>query len=1021
MNKLQKLILAILICMIGQICVAQDFSNADIDATIDSYTPTPQTWAFIRYGSIPVDHYTGKAMLTIPIYTYKDNDFELPISVGYVSEGFQPGRQTGILGLNWYLNCGGTISREIKGVADDHINQHGHGCIGFLQAQANYSENDLLELNIGGLDSQLKYYCTGSGSSVETSSDVYHFNFPGHSGTFHFDGDRQIHVYNTNGNNGTYTITHNDISNSRLKRFTIKTADGYEYTFGSDNDEKLYNTTERHLSGKLTGNAVYTFSNSNISEHPIVTWNLTQIKAPNGRSVSFTYEDVNLFTGTYINASTANNPFLVTSFSPGRCEVQCGVEHSRNVGIVQTTYLKSITIDDCTIEFSMSLKDCYDRPNKPYVIASHTDDHCITQNLKKLDGIRVENGSGRELLNTSFSYKVKNNRLILTSIHTDGLGSYTMDYHEEYPYPAISTPDTDFWGFYNGKGNTYDVVAGSIVNEYYEDKIVDDVKLPDWRYSRLGCLKRIAYPTNGYTEFDYESNRAQKIVLKREYPLFEIEVAPSPDSLEYVEIPEEAQERYLVDAHAYNSLFDTDEAGGVRVRRIVYYDGLGGFQSRDYFYDNGTVHAFPKWYVSALYGYQTLNPHLEFPANTLDQQTIGYGRVREVFADGSYVIHYYNDYNSHPDEYNGQCRKKSMQVASNMYLYKPSFINNILRDPNSNHMKRGKLNQQEFYDKDNILVKKIAYEYAMHNEDAEINYTAYVKLSGFYANSTKRYTGDYRMTKMVESEYHNGVAFVTSHEFEYDNYGRKTLTTLILPDGRVETQGARYLTDTTRHLFNMPYVQYQTIQQTGGMQQLSNVTSIRYATFNNLLKPACVRKAKLSDAAWYTTQFDALNYRAKQTFVEYDTFGNPTEIRNEHGVHTAYLWGYGGKYPIVQAVNMTAVTLRNLLGITDNQPLEGSLTESQRTLLHTSNAQSLIEVFEYEPMVGVTKRYDQNGKCITYEYDQNERLCRISDEIGGLKSYSYSLDGSLLPSWSVDHIIKDPSIEIVDPELTPLE
>ena len=118
MNKLQKIILAILICMIGQICVAQDFANADIDATINSYTPTPQTWAFIRYGSIPVDHYTGKAMLTIPIYTYKDNDFELPISIGYVSEGFQPGRQTGILGLNWYLNCGGTISREIKGVAD---------------------------------------------------------------------------------------------------------------------------------------------------------------------------------------------------------------------------------------------------------------------------------------------------------------------------------------------------------------------------------------------------------------------------------------------------------------------------------------------------------------------------------------------------------------------------------------------------------------------------------------------------------------------------------------------------------------------------------------------------------------------------------------------------------------------------------------------------------------------------------------------------------------------------------------
>lgn len=271
MNKVQKITLAILACIISQICVAQDFANTTINATIDSYTPTPQTWAFMRYGSIPIDHYTGKAMLTIPIYTYKDNDFELPISVGYASEGFQPGRQTGILGLNWYLNCGGAISREIKGVADDYVNQHGHGCVGFLQSQTQYSEKDLLELNIGGLDSQLKYYCAGSGASAETSSDVYHFNFLGHSGTFHFDGNRNIHVYNTNGNHGTYTITYNDLSNSRLKWFTIKTADGYEYTFGSDNDEVMPNTTERSLNGKLTGDAIYTFSNSNIIEHPVVT------------------------------------------------------------------------------------------------------------------------------------------------------------------------------------------------------------------------------------------------------------------------------------------------------------------------------------------------------------------------------------------------------------------------------------------------------------------------------------------------------------------------------------------------------------------------------------------------------------------------------------------------------------------------------------------------------------------------------------------------------------------------------
>ena len=36
-----------------------------------------------------------------------------------------------------------------------------------------------------------------------------------------------------------------------------------------------------------------------------------------------------------------------------------------------------------------------------------------------------------------------------------------------------------------------------------------------WKYSIIGCLRRIEYPTGGFTEFEYEANRARYIVLKR--------------------------------------------------------------------------------------------------------------------------------------------------------------------------------------------------------------------------------------------------------------------------------------------------------------------------------------------------------------------------------------------------------------------------------------------------------------------------------------------------------------------------
>ena len=100
---------------------AQEQNTSEANASLFSYTPTPQTQAFIRYGSNPVDLHTGNLTVTIPLYTYSDRDFTLPISASYSSQGFIPGKQTGILGMNWFLNCGGTISREIKGIADDHV------------------------------------------------------------------------------------------------------------------------------------------------------------------------------------------------------------------------------------------------------------------------------------------------------------------------------------------------------------------------------------------------------------------------------------------------------------------------------------------------------------------------------------------------------------------------------------------------------------------------------------------------------------------------------------------------------------------------------------------------------------------------------------------------------------------------------------------------------------------------------------------------------------------------------------
>lgn len=995
MNIIKKLILLICPIMIGQSAFAQGDSNEGLSAPTNmaSYAPTPQTWAFIRYGSNPVDYYTGKAMVNVPIYTYKDNDFELPISVSYVSEGFVPSRQTGILGLNWFLNCGGAVSREIVGIPDDRIYE---GLSGFLNGSP-ASDESIMDLTAGNINSTLTAYQV---NGRETTSDIYHFNFLGNSGTFHFDGNKQPKVYNTNGQHGTYTINTICYSNGELKGFTIMTANGYKYTFGSADTMIYNNCVERNISGTFATNTNFNFAHGNSqTEYPIVTWNLTKIEAPNGRVVEYLYSDVgNTFMYPHVNTETTNNPFLVMTFVPGYSIDNYGKNHYRNVSITRTCYLDEIIINDSndskrtSITFSKSLKTSLDRPNSE-LNSDIIYDHNITQALYKLDAIRVISPNNKQIHKTTFSYKNKDNRLILTKISTDGLGDYTMTYHEEYTYPAISTADTDFWGFYNGNGNSYSNIIGSEVNSNYNDVLKSPCpRIPNWEYARLGCLKRIAYPTKGFTEFEYEANTADYILLRREKSSYIADFeTPESDS----EIEDACEPKwYLACQFSYKKFFEnTDETGGVRIKRITDYDGLGGFQSRTFSYKNGTVHSFPKYYTANIHGYQVYNPMLEYPINSLDKQHIGYAEVKETFADGSSIVYHYNDYDSHPDEYDEQTRKVietgGLDDAEDPKWYK--YISNILREPNSNHNKRGKLNCQEFYDAENKLVKSTQYNYSMHDE----GYSAYVVLSGKYAYSVKRYIGDYRLTNISNTEFlDNGIA-TSTQSLNYDNYGRKSLTLTTGMDGKTIKSWVQYIPSNERHFYNLPEKEFVAQIEPGVNPKLRSATTYSY---NDLLLPHKVSVANLNDNTTCNLEdLLLLTYKDKQTIVSYDDYGNPTEIVDEYGIHTAMLWGYNGMYPIVKATNMTATALHNVLGITSNAPLAGALDSSKHSILYNLS-NTLIEIYEYEPLVGMTKHYDNNGKCTTYEYDSYGRLISISDVMGNVQRYVYNISGTNSPS-----------------------
>jgi len=81
---------------------------------------SPQAYEFGREGNGGVSDFTGQPDLDIPIYTYSDGDFTIPLSLTYDGGGFFPSEREGIASLNWFLNNGGgAIVRQVNGWPDD--------------------------------------------------------------------------------------------------------------------------------------------------------------------------------------------------------------------------------------------------------------------------------------------------------------------------------------------------------------------------------------------------------------------------------------------------------------------------------------------------------------------------------------------------------------------------------------------------------------------------------------------------------------------------------------------------------------------------------------------------------------------------------------------------------------------------------------------------------------------------------------------------------------------------------------
>lgn len=971
---------------------------------------SPDVWSMIKYGNAEVNPYSGTVGTSIPIYTYQDDDFTIPVSIDYASSGYKPNIPTGVVGLGWYLNVGGAITREVRGIPDDTcvtfnylsygLDNQVYDVFGYASFhRINNLQGDLrffydyVYTNIEGKDyMKVAYNAYKLDNFYEIEPDIYHFNFLGHTGSFMLQPNNRVVFFNCNHPSGDYSVSF-DKDPEKFLRFTLTTVDGTRYLFEKGDRCKSY----RRLDGwhhKLHHNDTADEENIelNKSDDGLTTtfsWRLTKIIAPNDRVVEFSYDIKALVSHesnhdiscSYIPTISQTKGEINTSH-PGMTETYNIKQNEPTVNVVYAGLLQKIRIgNEATIDLIYS--------DKPTERIADRKTFIETSFRKQLDSIIVKNRNNTPIKTCCLSYKCNcltdygndtdDGITFLKSIDISGEGSYSMHYHKEDDvFPGIDTYAIDWYGYYNG-GNwhSYFIPPADSIAVLDNDRTkIFNYRKSNEEYAKYGMLDRIVYPTGGYTTYSYESNSWAKI------------------------------------AHVISGYEDrvnglsNKKVGGLRIKEICDYTHNDSLRQRRVFSytdinnnDSGQLLWTPE--IKKFYGFDFYNTVTDIgyiigltkehdSRSSADdrvhakQHHIEYPQVIEKVYDNRSAIKKLIEYNYCSSTepacadrifFNIDTLKTATWKYDFAYWYDVNLTNSSLY---SDSGMGGKLKSKTYYDRDfeHPLYEEI-YKYDTYHEDV---YRIGVQIVHNAQNAYYEYDFSSPYLKETESHTYDRTAepiISTVQRDSVDSEGRLRSRTTINSKGNKIEHEYDYFSKVPSYLSS------HVISNDGN---ITTALKYNYKSMIGFYVPSSVEKAEVSPSI---TESD-LQYRTQQTFDVYDDDGRPLQITDKSGKSTCFIWGYGGQYPIAKIENVTYDVLNQKGNITGTY--RDALTPSVNHALRNMGKDIHVTTYTYEPLVGITCVEDPSGHKTYYEYDATGKLIHIKDHNGAsVRSYQYNI------------------------------
>ena len=1063
-------LLLIVIFISGDITYGQS-SGAVLDKMVDFLPPPPNASAIVRYGSTGINKNTGTPNISIPLYSVKGIRLSTSVSLGYTSNGIKVDEVASRTGMGWAINAGGVITRAVRGVPDEWNTRH------YPYAPIGFNWGTLMYMNRIATSSMHNGY--------DAEPDLFNFSFDGYSGSFVFNGNMTTPVLITkNGLKITANFT------GAAWNFKIITPEGLIYLFGGSSavekskrdqtcgrnfneyiptswylkeiqhltGEKIYYNYTTHnykydngvsqiMYGTLPGASCTPQTISScINVNNVQGVLLTSIQSVSNK-INFEYTSRQDCTDKLISKiiySVSNTALTSTDFVYTNIETTQDYQGESYWGYKNTPYLTSIIENSQDNSLHNTHYFSYINPQGRPARLSYAQDHwgmfngqynlTLIPRLNDAAAVSYPNATANRNPEARYAQEGMLEKIVYP---TGGITTFFYDPNISNSGASTSfktkhTLNCDVTGYTNSQA-TYGV---NTKTKYFQTNTTD-------------YAPKLTVECRANGPYNYTHNTGRVTIYSPQNQTI-IDILCSPDdpiityNLPYFEpgtyqiiLKAQGASVTTLATLAYKgtstlSTQSTQQAGGLRVSKIITSSGSGGTPSiKKYYY--GTYNNLYSSSLSYLIGEPTYLSNYKCQANgsTLNIPEISSSSILNLGFFNNNFISYNSVVEGFGEDFENGGTETKFYTNSDA-LGSIVWNNDIKNAPYSNFSSayNGRILSETILKKSSsgllIPVKKSDYSYEndFNNEsivegyttardfnfavtgiDTTCNPAVNPTCSGYLSQNL------FAFNMVRYSIFSSWVHLKTQTETIYDQDGNNPLVTVA--DLRYDNPNNFELTSS-----QTDNSKGETIKTTYKYPHDYTGTPVYDAMVaNNLVSPIINTKTEIVNPTGNTvlseqkTEFSIFGFTNYEpgtlkaavnggpliiqgTIDLYDQNGNILQFTDKSGIVSSIIWGYNYKYPVAK---ITGSIYNNAIGqlgtsVALLQTMDGAILQNYLNNVRIGLTNAQVTSYTYKVNGGVSSLTDVNNKSNTYEYDSFHRLLHIKDQDGNVvKTNSYNI------------------------------